>query len=259
MSAIYGLKKYYRILGLPGIAAVARFRLFGSPKFIRVQIDGAKHPIRLRTRGTDIMGLQDIFQWHEYLINPPAPPRTIVDAGANTGLTSVYFANLWPDAKIIAIEPEPGNFAMLLENTKHYPNITPVMAAVWKEPAMLALFDPGKGDMMFQTHTSSDGKTRGMTIPEIMKQHNMNRIDLLKMDIEGAELEVFEGWRDWIDNIGSIIIETHDEFKPGCLDVVMKATASFKNIYSNNATTHYMLRERTPAPVAPKVGRGRIL
>jgi len=77
-----------------------------------------------------------------------------------------------------------------------YPNIIPVMAAVWKNSSMLDLFDPGKGDMMFQTQAATDGRTRGMTMDEIMSEHGLDRIDLLKMDIEGAELEVFEGWQN---------------------------------------------------------------
>jgi hypothetical protein len=113
--------------------------------------------------------------------------------------------------------------------------------------------------MMFQTHTSSDGKTRGMTIPEIMTRYGMDRIDLLKMDIEGAELEVFEGWNEWIDRIGSMVIEIHEDLRPGCLAAVMNAKGSFRNIYANNAGTYYMLRENTPPPVAPPVGRGRIV
>ena len=60
-------------------------------------------------------------------------PRVVVDAGANIGLSTVFFANKFPQAKIVAIEPEPSNFAMLRDNVAPYPNVTPVQAALWKE------------------------------------------------------------------------------------------------------------------------------
>ncbi len=51
-------------------------------------------------------------------------PETIVDAGANIGVTSIYFANRYPGAKIFAVEAEASNFAMLVKNTQAYPSIT---------------------------------------------------------------------------------------------------------------------------------------
>jgi len=124
---------------------------------------------------------RDIFQRHEHLLDPPTEPKTIVDIGANIGLTSVYFANRWPKTRIIAIEPEPSNYALLLKNAQSYPQITPELAALWKEPAMLDLFNPGKGEWAFQTKVSANGKTRGVTVDEVMQTYQLDNIDLLKM------------------------------------------------------------------------------
>jgi FkbM family methyltransferase len=102
-------------------------------------------------------------------------------------LTSVYFVNRWPKARIIAIEPEPSNYSLLLKNAQPYPQITTVLAALWKEPVMLNLFNPGKGEWAFQTKVSADGKTHGMTLDEVMQTYQLDGIDLLMMDIKGAE------------------------------------------------------------------------
>ena len=173
MSIVHGIKEHYRTLGTAGAWAILRYRLLGSPKEIAVKTEGVRHPIILRMRTNDLMGWRDIFQNHEYLLNAPSPPETIVDAGANIGLTSVYFANKWPHARIIAIEPEPENFRQLVRNSRHYPTIVPVLGAVWNENTRLSLFDPGKGAMMFQTVASADGNTEALTIPEIMARFQL--------------------------------------------------------------------------------------
>ena len=153
---------------------------------------------------------------------------TIVDAGANVGFASIYFANRWPNARIVAIEPDPANFEVLVENGKQYQNLTPVQAAVWKVNAKLDLFDPGKGAWGLQTKVSADGRVYGLTLPEIMRRYDMPQIDVLKMDIEGAEREVFEGCADWIDCIGSLIVEIHDHSNPGAYASVMRARINTK-------------------------------
>ena len=184
--------------------------LTGRHKHIE-QVPGIEHPVTIRLRTSDHRVFGDIFQRHEYLFDPP-PPETIVDAGANIGLASVYFANRWPHARIIAVEPDPENFEILQENVKFYHNIIPVQAAVWKKNARLNLFDPGGGSWAMQTKVASDGCVEGLTIPEIMRRFDLTRIDILKMDIEGAEKEVFKHHEEWISHVGSIAIETHDRF-----------------------------------------------
>ncbi len=220
---------------------------------------GVKFPLTIRMQTSDHRVFSDIFQRHEYLFNPPQTPSTIVDAGANVGFASIYFANRWPNARIVAIEPDPANFEVLVENGKPYQNITPVQAAVWKVNAKLDLFDPGKGAWGLQTKVSADGRVDGLTLPEIMRRYDMPQIDVLKMDIEGAEREVFEGCADWIDRIGSLTVEIHDHSSPGAYASVMRAKNQFKEIYDNGANTWYMLREKTPRPVLPRACSGRIL
>ena len=70
------------------------------------------------------------------------PPRTLVDAGANIGLASLYFANRFPSANIIAIEPEQSNFDLLRKNVAPYETITPIRAALWHENGIIKLVDP---------------------------------------------------------------------------------------------------------------------
>ena len=258
MGIIDGLLSHFAAFGLGGVLSIARHRITGRHERIQVRVPGIEHPITLRLGTSDHRVFRDIFQRHEYLFNPPAPPETIVDAGANIGLASIYFANRWPDAKIIAVEPDPENFEILRKNIKPYQNITAVFAAIWNKAEWLNLVDPGEGSWAMQTKTGSDGRVFGLTIPGIMRTRLLPRIDLLKMDIEGAEKEVFEHHEEWIDRIGSIAIETHDRFKPGSHAAVMKAAGHFKDVY-NSGETWFMLREKTPRLPLPPARRGMIV
>jgi FkbM family methyltransferase len=166
-----------------------------------------------------------VFVGQEYDFLVDREPQVIVDAGANIGLASVYFANKYPGAKIIAVEPERGNFELLQKNVAPYPHVTPVHAALWNRNEEISLVDPGLGDWGFMTEA---GGTAGMptlkprhlvqalTIDRIMKDHQLERIDILKVDIEGAEKEVFSDTANWLDRVDSIIIELHERLKVGC-------------------------------------------
>lgn len=257
MSLLQGLLSHFAAFGLGGVLSIARHRLSGRHERVAVRLPGILHPITLRLGTSDHRVFRDVFQRHEYLFNPPEPPETIVDAGANIGLASVYFANRWPDAWIIAIEPDPENFQILLENVRQYPRIIPLQAAIWKKSERLNIFSPGDA-WAIQTKEARDGSVQGFTIHDIMKVHGLQRIDFLKMDIEGAEREVFESHEEWIGRIGSIAIETHDRFAPGSHTRVMGAAHHFKEVY-NSGETWFMLREITPRLPMPAAHRGTIL
>jgi hypothetical protein len=123
---------------------------------------------------------------------------------------------------------------------------------------MFSLFNPGKGERAFQTEVSADGKTPGMTLDEVMQTCQLDSIDLLKMDIEGAEKEVFEN-ASRVDRIGTLVIEIHDDLKPGAMASVLQIKVHFPDIYNNGANTWCMQRKETPRPAIPMVRKGRIL
>lgn len=179
------------------------------------------HPLWVRAGTTDEVCIREVFDLRAYEFAPVAMPRVIVDAGANVGCTSVFFANRYPDAKIFAVEPETSNFQLLEQNTSPYKNVIPIRAALWSANCDLAVSDPGKGKWGFRTRSAHQqtgaGETvRGLTIERLVEEHNIPQIDLLKLDIEGAEREVFEGGASWLERVETIVIELHDRFQPGC-------------------------------------------
>ena len=94
-----------------------------------------------------------------------------------------------------------------------------VEGAVWWEPTTLALDDHGDKSGI-QVRAGEGGGVRALTIPELAGKQ---KIDILKLDVEGAEKELFEHDPAWLANVGVLMIELHDRFKPGCSKALYSA------------------------------------
>jgi FkbM family methyltransferase len=243
MSLRQGLHTYYGLFGVSGVLAVARARLARQARQVAISVPNISHPVYLRPRTSDISTFSQVMVQQEYACNLPRDPRVIIDAGANIGLTSIFYANKYPDATIVAVEPEASNFELLVKNASPYANIIALQAALWGEATRLQVIDPGLGHYGFQTQSSgndSPGRHRhdvpGMTVDEIMRAKGLDFVDLLKVDIEGSEKEVFENSTKWLDRVGVIVIELHDRLKPGCSEAVFKVTEEFAHSRQNGET-----------------------
>jgi FkbM family methyltransferase len=230
MSFLKGPRMYYRLFGAKGLFLGAKARLFRLPIQVAVTISNIPHPVQLRLRSTDVELCQQLLVNAQYDLALPQPPKVIVDAGANIGLSAIFFANRYPGATIIAIEPDSSNYKMLTQNIALYPSIIAVRGALWSENKEIGLVDPGAGHTAYQTQDRSEPGLQvvpGLTLDRLMSNFNIRFIDLLKIDIEGSEKEVFESPFLWISRVGVIAIEIHDWFRPGCGKTVRAAAKEF--------------------------------
>jgi len=192
-----------------------------TPRTLRTHLREAGRPfnVRLGAKTTDLRVLEQVFARQEYALPKSIKPRTIVDAGANIGCATIFFASRYPDARIIAVEPEASNFEVLQANCAGLSNVVPVHAAVWSHPATLTFVNPNCGNWAFAMKERVDDGTpvRGVTMPQLIEEFSLDRIDVLKMDIEGGEKEVFSAPDlSWLDKVGMLAIELHDFARPGC-------------------------------------------
>jgi FkbM family methyltransferase len=245
MSAFESVREHYQLFGSRGVWLAAVARLRRSKAEILVSVPGLKHPVHLRLRTSDISTFRQVLITSEYDSEFTQPPRIVVDAGANIGLASVFYANKYPNARILAIEPEPANFRLLQKNVLYYPRIIPLQAALWKDSEELTIVDQGCREWGFQTIAAGtpvaqgcrDQKhTRGVNLNILMKDYGLEFIDLLKVDIEGSEKEVFENAQDWVGRVGAIAIELHDQLKPGCSRAFAEATSEFSSVLKRGET-----------------------
>jgi FkbM family methyltransferase len=261
MSALEAIRSYYSLFGSHGVLLGAKARLLRRSTEAIVEVPGIRSPVHVRLRTTDLSTLRQVLVIAEYDCEFSRPIRVIVDAGANIGLTSVYYANKYPEATIIAIEPEPSNYRMLEENTAPYPNVTLVRGALWKSEKEISILDPGVGHYGFQTRDEPEsdnanrrGRVAGITVDKLMQRYSIDHIDILKLDIEGAEKEVFETSFTWINKVGVIIVELHDRFKIGCSRSVYEAVKEFNSEFRKGETVFLAKKEyvldRPPQPYA---------
>jgi FkbM family methyltransferase len=181
----------------------------------------------LRPGTTDQDVYAEIFIQKEYDLDL-GNPMFIVDAGAHIGLSSVFFASKYPKATIVALEPEPSNFDILLLNTRGHTNIRPIQAGLWSRKTHLRIQDSNVATWSFRVleNPSNEG-IPAVGIRDIMSDFNATQIDVLIIDIEGSELEVLSHDNSWIDDVRTLIIELHDRFQPGCSEALDKALSGY--------------------------------
>ena len=160
-------------------------------------------------------------------------PRVIVDLGANVGYTSAVFLSLFPRAFVLAVEPDPDNVEICKRTLAPYGDRVKIIeGAVWHSCGQLALsrgiFGDGRA-WATQVRTASVGEAASVTawdMPSLLKMCPHDTIDILKIDIEGSEKELFsQNTAEWLPRARNICIETHGA---ECDQAVAAALAPFR-------------------------------
>jgi FkbM family methyltransferase len=247
------VKRYVSYLGSrAGFAALTQEARSSAVHELTIKHPQLSKSVVVRTNSSDIETFGKVIAEREYYLPELRNVRTIIDAGANIGLASVFFAETFPGARIIALEPESSNFELLKRNTAPYPNIVCLKKALWRESGTITIVDPGDGNWGFRT--SNDDLTNVkrvdqvdcMTVLDLMKQFDFPRIDLLKVDIEGSEKEVFADAVAWIGQVDTIVVELHDRFKRGCSKAFYDATVDFAHEIHKGENV-FVFRVKPPA------------
>ncbi|MFH1244249.1 MAG: FkbM family methyltransferase [bacterium] len=161
---------------------------------------------------------KEIFGENIYYLEIDKADPTIVDLGAHIGMTTLYYKRLFPEAKVWAYEPQPNNFSLLKKNIEENQvnNVELIQAAVAPKTGLLRLNDP-VGDNAWKSgmgiipkgwkgiQTTREAQVTAVAISEVLNQ----RIDILKMDIEGMEYEVVRAAGIALRNAQHILIEVH--------------------------------------------------
>jgi len=191
------------------------------------EINGKTNKFLLRDGSSDISVFTQIILDHEYKpivelfqkLNYRI--KRFIDIGANAGFSSIYLSAFYPDADFVCLEPHTENFKALETNLKN--NISPgkcifLQKAIWNRPVLLSAdhsFRDGKEwSFSVKETNNSEGEIQGITMNMLMKDCAFDEVDFLKIDIEGAEEQLFsdEGQLEsWLDKINILSIEIHDE------------------------------------------------
>jgi FkbM family methyltransferase len=185
------------------------------------QLPHMTNPVAIRTGMSDMQVFHDIFIWGEYgFLKPVAERTTVLDIGANVGYSSAYFAGIYPKCEVVAVELMHSNFEQLSRNTAFLGNrIRTVEAAVWSHNNGVSIADDTFRDGDAWTHHASEAEAGKSLVPSItmldlMREHAMPHVNVCKIDIEGAEYELFaDGKRHWVNHCDVILLEIHEDLK----------------------------------------------
>jgi FkbM family methyltransferase len=180
----------------------------------------AAHPLWCRPNTSDRAVFDQIFTCHGYAcLSDRLDIRLIIDCGAYVGYSAAYFLTCFPHSKVIAIEPDPGNFGLLRKNMAPYADRVALHhAAAWSHPARLRLSETKYRDgqewsrQVRECEPGEPSAFRGVEVGALFRGSGYDRISVLKIDIEGAEAMIFnDEYKYWIDNLDNLLIEIHDD------------------------------------------------
>lgn len=199
----------------------------------------------------------DLHSYHEILVNEiyrfeaQTDSPLIFDCGANIGFSVVYFKHLYPCARVMAFEPEPTLCSMLQQNIKSM-GLTGVevhRSAIWTENSTLTFTSNGSvgGHLTRESDDRPGQVVSTARLRDLLDQH----VDLLKLDIEGAEDAVLRDCAEKLANVDHLFFEYHGlSREPQTLDDLLslcRASGFRYHIREANPTKHPFLKsERHP-------------
>ena len=139
----------------------------------------------------------------------------IIDCGAHGGFATKFFAETYPHARIVALEPDEENFELAQRNNAQ-DGVSILRAAIGNSDG-LGRLRRGHNSLAHRVDADPNGRTRILSVNSILDRERRSgaRPFIVKIVIEGFEADLFEKNTDWIDAFPVLIIELHDWMLPG--------------------------------------------
>jgi FkbM family methyltransferase len=182
------------------------------------------HP-RYQSGTTDILGpalkftdsaschfiYQEVFEKEIYKFTTQNERPYILDAGANIGLSVIYFKRLFPGARIVAFEPDADVFKVLSENVAAFGlnDVTLICKALWNKETTLEFHREGADAGRVAVRSIDEKQLVQVSATRLDSYIRDERVDLLKVDIEGAETAVLSDCAGLLKNVDRIFVEYH--------------------------------------------------
>jgi FkbM family methyltransferase len=253
MAVIASLSRFVdnvKVAGLRGGAAYLATRIGYRAPLSRCAMRGGLPTASLRLGSADVQAYRQIFERQEYRCPLIHRPEFIVDAGAHIGLATNYFAHCFPSAEIVAIEPDPENFSILQHNTGSLGRVHAVQGALWDRAGPVRIVNPDAESWAFRVDRVTDNDVHdvanvveGYTLDQILDMCGREHLDILKLDIEGAEKTVLAHAAEVLVHVDTIVAELHDRLVPGCSRTFYAVTSEFATEWRQGEVTGVSRRE----------------
>jgi FkbM family methyltransferase len=166
-------------------------------------------PLRLVDGPSAVSAYKAIFRDEIYRFKTDRADPFIIDCGANVGLSVAYFKRVYPSARVLAFEPDPNIFQCLKDNCAAYTNVELRNEAVSAQRGSLSFVAQGAdGGHLTEEGTCADGRMITVAAARLW-DYLTAPVDMLKMDIEGAEVEVLVDCADRLPCVKNLFVEYH--------------------------------------------------
>ena len=197
----------------------------------KLHVSKLAHPFCMRNNPYDYATFEEVILKETYNIPLEFTPQFIIDGGGNIGLTAAYFATKYPEATIVSLEPDKDNFSVLEQNTFSYKNVIPIQGGIWNTSTYLLVKDIGLGCnsiIVEETNKETPAGISSFNIADIMEKMNWPHVDILKLDVEGSEKEIFSfDYEAWLPKTKVLIVELHDRIKKGSSQALFSAISQY--------------------------------
>lgn len=206
-----------------------RAKLQFTPKAYMLYSKYLRFPVYCRPKTTDLHVFNQIFTRRCYrCLDDLNHVGLVIDCGANVGYSAAYFLNKFPQAFLIAVEPDLGNFKMMEENLAVYRGrYRAICTGVWSQPTRLVFEETTRGEgqewgrRLREATEGEQDEMMAVDIATLLAESGYGRVSVLKVDIEGAEMAVFgSNYEEWLPKVDNLVIELHG---PQCDELFRRA------------------------------------
>jgi FkbM family methyltransferase len=208
-----GRKVGRKLLPLQGAMSTLNYlRAVRSPPFRTTETEFFGKPFWFSNADGFFHSFAEIFHRRVYDFSTTTATPVIVDAGANIGMSVIFFKQLFPSSKIIALEPDPEIYALLVRNMEsyNYDDVDLREAAVWINDHELSFYSEGSlsGSSQVDFRGAKDvKKVKAVRLKTLLAE--IPEVDFLKIDIEGAEAEVLLDIESELHSVRNLFFEYH--------------------------------------------------
>lgn len=207
------VKGLVQTVGMTETMKVVVYRLLGF-KRVSVRVEDIRRKVLVRLNNSDLPLLNAIFCSDECEMNLSWTPETIIDLGANIGLTALKLRKRFPTVRVIAVEPDPDTAEVCALNLKNLSDCIVLHRAVGFEAARVVCSNPQAQAISRRFSACPDDQLAGVdtiSIGVILAQCKCLRPILVKMDIEGTEEECFQHADEWLEYVDAVLCEAHSK------------------------------------------------